>query len=309
MLSRTDESELQNLATINNNKKADFAIGAIDLIDVTAIFAMFLKEVLHNLLEHTLKFIMYPLAAAANLIRAGLSWRQAILEKNSSLFVKAGVDTVAALAITTAVIGTLFFTPIFATISPIIFTATLGSKALFHAGMAAFHVAKYITNPEEKEKHKQMAIGNSVAAVTNALIATAVGCVMLAKLSMVAVLGMTAGIFGAGFAIYSACTVASALKKTKQPASTDVPDLEKGQDNNEPNRTLSQNAEVFKKINAPQPNSSALESIQIVNSEKVEEPIALPSPKSSPKLFVVSTLEEAKPSTNNSPQFNLRKSS
>src|SRR5690349_11810193 len=130
---RSEEIELQEFnrkverdKAIANNQMATAAVVATESLDLAAIYTMFLKPTMHALLEETAKFIMFPIAAAASIITAALMWRHAYLDRNkknnakSRNIVRAVVETVAAAAVTTAVIGGLAATATFALATPII---------------------------------------------------------------------------------------------------------------------------------------------------------------------------------------------
>lgn len=124
------------------NQQALASVGFLDSLDFAAIFTMFLHPVLHKFLEEIGKYFMFPIAAAASLIQAILAWRQAYIDggKTRSI-VHAVVESLAAAAITTAVVGTLAASTVFALVTPIIFTATLAAKTVYHAGAASILLA------------------------------------------------------------------------------------------------------------------------------------------------------------------------
>jgi len=188
------------------NQTADLAVGVVDSLTLSTIFVTFLTEVMQRFLEETGRFIFFPLAAAGALIRAGLAWRQAKLDNGKNgTFARAMVETVAALAISTAVIGGFVAAAIFATVSPIIFTATMAAKSLFHVGSAAYYWGKSAAtlDPEKQKGYRNAARAHAVGAVASVLATVAVGLVMIAAKPLMAVFGITAGGIGAAFSFYN----------------------------------------------------------------------------------------------------------
>lgn len=210
LLGRNDN----NAKKILNNQRIDLAVGTVDSLAISTIFTMFLTEVMQRFLEESARFVLFPIAAASAVIRAGLAWRQAKLEngKNGSVG-RAIVETIAALAVGTAVVGGLVATALFATISPIIFTATMGAKTLFHLGSASYYWGKSAKthDSEKREQYRNAARTHLIGTVASGLVTFAVGFVMLAAKSMVAVLGISAGVVTAGLSFYN--LLKSCIKK------------------------------------------------------------------------------------------------
>lgn len=176
----------------------------LEHLDLAAVYALFLHPVLHAFLEEIGKYFMFPFAAAANAVLSVLAWRQFYLDRSTSSAIHAAVQTAAAIAISIAVIGALVATAIFSLATPIIFTATLGAKALYHAGVAFYSLFKstQANTPEEKEIHLKAAKAQGISALAGLMATAAVACVFLFGKLAVAALGLGVSIFLAGYAAY-----------------------------------------------------------------------------------------------------------
>src|SRR5437879_5987590 len=87
-------------------QKRSLEVGVVDTLNLTALFGMFLKDVFHKFLEDTGRLFMFPLTAMCVWIQFALAVRQAQIEKNKNgTVMRAIVEGVCALAITTSVVG------------------------------------------------------------------------------------------------------------------------------------------------------------------------------------------------------------
>jgi cobalamin synthase len=210
-------------ASLIDNQKRSLEVAAIDSANLTAIFALFLKETFLRFLEETGRFFMFPIAAAGSCVQAVLAWRQAYLDKGKTgSVVKASVETAAALAIGTAVVGGFVAASLFAVAAPIIFTATLAAKSVYHAGAAAYYWGKSAgtSDHSKREAYKAMAKSNLVGAVAGSLSTVAVGLVMIAAKPLFAILGVVAGVIGTGYAAYKRWNLSS--KKASAPSESNM---------------------------------------------------------------------------------------
>lgn len=198
---------------IANTQKVEAAVVAVELTDVSLIFAF--KQYLAEFMEGLGHTIMFPIAGGASLIRAILKIREAYLAKRENrpgAILRAAVETVAALAIATAVVGTFAAAATFALVGPIIFTATLAAKTLFHLGAAIYYGIKASltkNNDEQKQVYIQNMKTNLVIATINALTTVASGLVFIAHKASFGLLGVIGGVLGAGYAAYKAVTTQS----------------------------------------------------------------------------------------------------
>lgn len=203
---------MQNLAAQKEERRKasarngllDSIIAFIDNADLGAIYVMFLKPVLHKFLEETGKYFMFPIAAAASLIRAALAWRQVYIDRGKSRsIVSAVVETVTAVAITVAVVGALAATAVFALATPIIFTAVMAGKTLFHAGSAIYYAGKAAAHkePEKKAKYRELAKKNAIGTVAGLVATAAVATVFLFGKIALAGIGIAAAVIGGGLAV------------------------------------------------------------------------------------------------------------
>src|SRR3990167_9067484 len=132
MSDKSRKKEMRHIAAVSST------IQTIDTIDVAGIFYMTSSTIFKAAFEQLFKYIMLPAVAIGNVVMAALAWRQANLYKyKGHAMARAMVETLAALAISTAVIGALFFTATFAIAAPIVFAASIGIKALFNFGSAS----------------------------------------------------------------------------------------------------------------------------------------------------------------------------
>lgn len=185
---------------IVKNQRLNLAAMMIDALDIAVIFAFFLKEHWHEILEKSARNYLFPIAAAATGAQAGFAWRHVYLEgefKTGSV-VKASVDTLVALAVVFAVIGGLsgLLLPI---VPPAIFATTFGLKALFSGGTSVFNFGKSSAALEQNDidRFKTRAINFGVSTLIGALLTTAIITVMIFKLSEFAALGIAGASAGA----------------------------------------------------------------------------------------------------------------
>ena len=256
---RNNKEELENLRqqeALATNQKISRGVGVVDSIDIAAIFAAFLKETTHRFLEETGKYIMFPIAAAASIIQATLAWRQAKLDggKKGSI-VKAVVETGVAITITTAVVGALAFSSLFATAAPIIFASVLGAKTLFHTGSAFYYWGKSAAAADLNEKYQyaEKAKSNAVSAVALALTTAAVVSVMILGKVMLAGLGIAAGFLTTTYALYKG--FGPSAQKGFEPASTHVEEISIDENLLGNTKRLSQGASITKRLTCPQQDS------------------------------------------------------
>lgn len=192
-----------------NNQKIILDVAIVDSMNLTAIFTLFLKETFAKFLEEIGKFFMFPLAAMAGCIQAVLAWRQAGLDDGKASSIgRAVVETASAIAITTAVIGGLVGATTFALAAPIIFTATLAAKAVYHIGLSIYHFYQSAKAWAKNDvaghaSHLAAARANAIAATALILATVAVSLVMLAGKTAFAVFGVISGVIGTGYAIYN----------------------------------------------------------------------------------------------------------
>lgn len=233
-----DDIEMQDLASAKEERRKatarngliDSIVGFIDNVDLGAIYVMFLKPMLHKFLEETGKYFMFPIAAAASVIKAALAWRQVYIDRKSRSVVTAAVETVSALAITTAVVGALAASALFALATPIIFTATMAAKTLFHAGSAIYYAGKAAAHkePEKKAKYRTLAKNNAIGAAAGLVATVAVATVFLLGKIALAGIGIAAAVVGGtlaaikGYRSFKASQAAAPAAAPVQEAAPEV---------------------------------------------------------------------------------------
>lgn len=176
----------------------------VDLSTLATIFFLLSKEMLKIAFEKMAKYILLPVAAAANIIQAVFAWRKAYLENGEGNAVRTAiVETIGAAMITTAVIGSLVASAVFAVVGPALFAAAFTMKTLFNFGNAIYNgvLAARERNPEMKTALRAKAIESTIGGVVG-VIATAavVGVMLLGKVAMT-IAGIIAGVAGATLAI------------------------------------------------------------------------------------------------------------
>jgi hypothetical protein len=194
-------SEQKQLKLYENYQIAD-AVQIVENLDLAAIYSLFLHPLLHTFLEEIGKYFLFPIAAASNIILAILEWRAAYLTRAPRTILNASVLTLVAAALTVGVIGSLAAGLIFSTlISPIIFTAALGAKALY-AGSCIYYLneARMTVNQQHKSPFRNAALQQGIAAVAGLVATAAVACVFLFGQVALAGLGVAISLVCVGIA-------------------------------------------------------------------------------------------------------------
>ncbi|OGT62430.1 MAG: hypothetical protein A3F14_03540 [Gammaproteobacteria bacterium RIFCSPHIGHO2_12_FULL_43_28] len=215
-------SELRREKKIKQTHAMELGAIMLDMGTIASVFALFTKAFLQAFLEEMGKFFLFPIAAAASLIRATLAWREAYLaKKKDGPIVRALVETAAAVAITGAVIGALAIPAIFAGIAPIIFTATFGLKSVWNTLSAVYYFGKSMATdqPEKKVEYRERAKASAMGALVGTLGTIAIGAVMVFGKVALAPIGIVAGVMGAAYAGYKLYKTVSALSQRKANAS------------------------------------------------------------------------------------------
>lgn len=189
---------------IVTNQKAELIGVASELFVVTAIFACI--RFCHDFFKGLGHRILFPLAGFFSLYRAVFAWRGLFLEGASqSKLWHITMETLAALAISTAVIGGIVAEAIFKTISPLIFTVLLAVKTVYNLMASLLYGFRaYLSG---KDSAYQLFKANAFATFTNALSTVACGFVFVAQQVSMAVLGIAAGVLTAAYALYHVVTL------------------------------------------------------------------------------------------------------
>lgn len=187
--------------------KAQKVTGMSGGVIIGSLFGMFLNETSRAFLETTLKSVLFPVVMLMDVIQAILAWREAQLAGfKKGLVGKAILETVAAAAISVAVIGGFVAAALFASAAPIIFTAVMGTKTLYHAGASIYHFNKYRSEeiPEQKSSLGNTAAQHFVATIALTLTTVSIGLVMLAGKFAFAALGVAASVGMIGYGVITA---------------------------------------------------------------------------------------------------------
>lgn len=218
----------QQRISIAKNNMADSAVTMGESLALGTIYTMFFTPLLHAFLEEIGKFFLFPLVAAMHVGKMFLAWRHAKLDEwRSRSVVPAVVESVAAAAVIAAVVGGLV-SGLFIVATPIIFTAMLGGKMLYHAFSALYYAGKAAASEEgpDKRDYKERAIKNGLAAVAGAVATAAVACVFVFGIYAVAALGVVAVVM---VGILAAVKGYQSYKASKAPAaglSDNIPESE-----------------------------------------------------------------------------------
>jgi hypothetical protein len=183
-------------------EKVGHVAGIVGSANNAAIFGSFynIKGVTLPFFMEIGKYIFFPVAAAIEIIQMILAWRSAYLQKGKNgSALHAAVETVGAIAITTAVVGALALTAVFGAIAPMIFIAVLGFKALYHGALSAYFFGKSTVaiNETEKQQHRERAKSHAITACVLTLVTLAVTLVMVVGKVAFAALGVVSGLMGA----------------------------------------------------------------------------------------------------------------
>jgi len=204
------EIELQDLSANKTitagdvNTATSLTVGLLDSLDLTAIFTMFLRPFLHRFLEETGKYFMFPFAAGAALVQAGLKWWEVYLNGGKARTVaEASVESVSAMGVTAAVVGILAAPLLFGHITPLLFAAMVGGKTLWNAGSAIYYLAKGIASPENRSENLKTAANLAVVTVAGILATAAVTAVFVLAHAFLAPLGVAAGAIFTCFIAYN----------------------------------------------------------------------------------------------------------
>ena len=212
-MQRSDTQELLikkpqiNQQTQESKRTAGIAatvVATAESIDIAGVFVMTAVESLKVIFEEIARFIMLPFAALSASLLAIFAWRQAHLSQYEGYATtKAVVETLSAIALSTAIIGGLILTATFALVSPIIFAITFGLKTLFNAGSAIYFgvQASRADDESKKEEYRTKAKDALIGTIIGVLGTTAVIAVMLLAKPVMALFGIAAMLIGAGASV------------------------------------------------------------------------------------------------------------
>ncbi len=184
--------------------QVETAVTAVEMMDVSIIFLF--KQFLPVLFATLSHILLFPITACACLIRAILKMKQAYSERpenRRSATVTALVETLFALAVLTAVIGSLVAHLSFEIIAPLIFTTALACKSIFHLFAAGYYAYQAAVSRDENQKQTyqtKMEI-NSLLFLLNALSTVATALVFVANKAAFGLMGVMSSVFSMTYAI------------------------------------------------------------------------------------------------------------
>ncbi|EKD55465.1 MAG: hypothetical protein ACD_60C00006G0007 [uncultured bacterium] len=187
------------------SQKTEITIGNLELSGMAIVFGMFLKEAGREFIKHVGHYFLFPIVVGLSCCSAIESWRQAKLaDYKKGTWQRAVVNTLAAAAFVTAVVGGAIWEAAHVLLSPIIFVAALAVKTLFHSVAALYYTYKSRTakTSEEAAHYKPLATANTVASGLNLAFTAAVALVMIAHIFTFGLLGVAAAIVGIGYGIF-----------------------------------------------------------------------------------------------------------
>jgi hypothetical protein len=204
------EPAQDNKKSIASNRRLDLLIGSVEGLTIAGIFGSFLTKSGQAFLEKTGHYIFFPAAGLLNFVRTGLAFNQGRLEnwKNGTKE-KAILEAGSSVMVGTAVIGGLVEAP-YAKFGGHIFTGMLAGKTGFHAGATLYYIGKSAGSADaaEKQRYKNVARVNGIAAASLLLSTGATGAVMiLGETVGYAEVGLLANLFAAGYQLYSAYNI------------------------------------------------------------------------------------------------------
>ena len=202
-------SQEEETPAIECNRQIEMGVGIAETPAVILLFVF--KQFFPAILEGLAHTILLPYLALASLLRAILQIREACLETSenkTSAIVRAVVETLTALAILTAVVGTFIAGTIFAIVGPINFTIAFSLKTLFHLGATLYYGLRALVSqdPRQKPIYTAKMKVNGVFTLFNAASTVAVGLVFIAHKATYGILGIVSGVVGTAFAVYKGCT-------------------------------------------------------------------------------------------------------
>lgn len=171
---------------------------AFNSLIITNIFFMFSMQFLKILYEEVARYILLPASVICDVLNTIYAYRIMVLSNyEGHAIAKFVIEAIATLAIATAVVGGIAFSSLFTLAGPIIFTATFGSKALFHLASSIYFGVKATFAREDAKQHGELVNKSIISAASSvaAMIATAavVGVMFLGQPFM-AIAGIAAGL-------------------------------------------------------------------------------------------------------------------
>jgi len=220
MRSRTDSffgKEVRKQEREYRLEQVNLSVSAMGSLNFSVVFI--LKQYAMEVLANFGQTLLFPFAAAGSLFSAAFALYQARKDGyQRSGVINALVETVAALALTTAVVGGFFAATLFAVLAPWIFFIVSAAKTLYLGISTGYYAVRALltSEPHEKQKYYDLALGAAMGVAINALATVALGLVMIAGHLPLSILGIIAGSCGALYALYQGLT----LKKPGRAALT-----------------------------------------------------------------------------------------
>lgn len=224
-LTQEEQRDQENLL---NAGQAKATAHAVDLFNLAGIFLVKGLVLLEPFFEVGLKFAMLPLASLSIGVMTGITWYEAYKQKFAAYPVfKAVIETVKFLAITTAVIGALAMPVYFGLAGPAIFAVTFAAMTIINLGTAIYNgiMAAKTVDPIKKAEYRARAIDSVKGFIVGTAATAAITAVMIFKMPILTVLGVTAGVAGGVLAVvkYNDLSHAKAALKAHAEAAAPAP--------------------------------------------------------------------------------------
>lgn len=217
----------------SNSKKTSinnliwYAVGIFDYLNTTAIYISYLTPVMKEFLFRTLQYVFFPIYAANTIIYAVLGLTNLLFDRDrdsgklkTENIIRLAVNTLSAVLVTTAVIGTLAFAGVMGVASTFLFAANIVVSATYNFSGAGYHYYQYfkkgrtLKNPDlseeereilthERVRHSQKGMGYLVIGATIAIIALGGALAVLGGFLPLAGIGVAAALIGVGFCVYA----------------------------------------------------------------------------------------------------------
>lgn len=173
---------------------------------------LFVLITLKDLLEHNrfvvtaLRYVVMPAAVLISTLSAIYAWRKATLSQhNTHAYLRAGVETLAAIGTLIAAVATVALASAFAIIGPALYGAILGARALFGAGSAIYfeYCARKAKNSRERAEYRANAINEGIDAAIGSVVSASIICMSVFAGPIVQMAGYVLGLIAVTAAIVS----------------------------------------------------------------------------------------------------------
>jgi hypothetical protein len=194
-----------NVTDLSNNRKNQSNLKIMEYMNATAIFAHYLPRGFKALNTGISRYIFFPLALAGSMLDVFLALNQIRLERKlgnkveSSSKRKLLLEVLAFGATAAALIGGFIAPALFVLLTPVLLIASVGLKAVYDLGSAAFLFLKSFRKPRDdvdaelKVAERATAKRDLVSGLVNSAITAGLGLLAFTGLPLVYVLALGVG--------------------------------------------------------------------------------------------------------------------